>query len=78
MSRRPPSQPQESKREEVYKMVHQAQSTQSQGIEWYDTQILVKDQLIQQQQGIIDDLQKRVSELQPNLKKVPNNTETKK
>jgi len=76
MSRRPPTQ--DNPQNTVYRQMHQAGSVMSQGTEWYESQIQEKDRIIQQQQQAIDDLQKKVGDLQPNLKKVPNNTETKK
>jgi len=76
MSTRPP--PQGNPVNEIYRQVHQSLSAVSQGIEWYQNQVLEKDRIIQQQQQAIDDLQKKVGELQPNLKKVPNNSPEKK
>ena len=64
--------------EEVYRQVHQANATVINTIELYHAEIL---KLIDENVMLrtdIDSLQKRIDELQPNLKKVPNKPEPPK
>ena len=56
---------------EIYRTGHNALSTVTQALEWYNTQMIQLKQAIKEREAKIDELTKKVEELQPNLKKEP-------
>ena len=54
----------------IYRQFQQAHTTEANVLEWYQTQLTEMKKKIQMQLGEITNLQKKVSELQPNTKKI--------
>jgi len=55
---------------EMYRQYHQANSTSNQIVEWQHTQILQLKEQLKMTKIELDARQKKIDELQPNLKKV--------
>lgn len=60
----------------IYRQFQQAHTTEANVLEWYQTQVTDMKKTVQVLRGEITNLQKKVSELQPNTKKI--NKEVKK